>query len=96
VLRGDGDLEAAAAQVCRFLSLDVDARGRPDVARRDPVIADAQRQLPGRKPEYLRADAEAALEGRLDGAGLRAADPDDALREHRTHEIVGRPGRRTV
>ncbi|MBO4237839.1 DNA-3-methyladenine glycosylase family protein [Pseudonocardia alni] len=139
VLRGDGDLEAAAAQVCRFLSLDVDARGWPDVARRDPVIADAQRQLPGlrpcgfhspyeaaawsvlaqrvrivqaaslradlvarlgdsgafpapavlrdaeldlpgRKPEYLRAVAEAALKGRLDGAGLRAADPDDALR----------------
>jgi DNA-3-methyladenine glycosylase II len=25
-VRGDGDLEAAAAQTCRFLALDVDAR----------------------------------------------------------------------
>ena len=39
---GEGDLEAAAEQVCRFLSLDVDGRGWPDVAVRDPVIADAQ------------------------------------------------------
>jgi len=44
---GDGDLQAAANQVRRFLSLDVDARGWPDVAGRDPVIADAQAQLPG-------------------------------------------------
>jgi len=39
-LGGGGDLEAAD-QVRRFLSLDVDARGWPDVARRDPVIARA-------------------------------------------------------
>jgi DNA-3-methyladenine glycosylase II len=135
---GDGDLEAAAAQACRFLALDVDARGWPDVARRDPVIAGAQAQLPGlrpcgfhspyeaaawsvlsqriritqaarlrddlirrhgddgafpapqilrgldldlpgRKAEYLRAVADAALEGRLDGAALRSLDPDQAV-----------------
>ena len=35
--------------------------------------------LPGRKGEYLRAVADAALEGRLDGAALRALDPDQAL-----------------
>lgn len=145
-VRGDGDLDVAAAQVCRFLSLDVDARGWPEVARRDPVIADAQGglpglrpcgfhspyeaaawavlsqrvripqaaalrrdlvarlgddgafpaptalrgadlDLPGRKPEYLRAVADAALDGRLDGAGLRAADPDEAVRSVR--EIKG-------
>ena len=139
VVSGSGDLAAAAAQVCRFLSLDVDARGWPQVAERDPIIADAQAQLPGlrpcgfhspyeaaawavlsqririvqaarlrddlvhrhgedgafpapavlrdldldlpgRKAEYLRAVAEAALEGRLDGAGLRAASPDEAVR----------------
>ncbi len=135
---GDGDLDAAAAQACRFLSLDVDARGWPEVARRDPVIADAQQQLPGlrpcgfhspyeaaawsvlsqrtrivqaarlrddlitrhgengafpapqalrgldldlpgRKSEYLRAVADAALDGRLDGAALRSLDPDEAV-----------------
>lgn len=137
-LSGPGDLHAAAEQVTRFLSLDVDARGWPEVGRRDPVIADAQQQLPGlrpcgfhspyeaavwavlsqrirvtqaanlqrelierhgdsgafpapvklrgldlelpgRKTEYLRAVADAALDGRLDGAALRAVDPDDAI-----------------
>ncbi|MDN5748679.1 MAG: DNA-3-methyladenine glycosylase 2 family protein [Pseudonocardia sp.] len=143
---GAGDLEAAAAQACRLLSLDVDARGWPEVAGRDPVIADAQARLPGlrpcgfhspyeaavwavlsqriripqaarlrddllarhgdhgafpspgalrgldldlpgRKTEYLHAVAEAALEGRLDGASLRAVDPDHAVRTVR--EIKG-------
>lgn len=137
-LAGPGDLDAAAEQVARFLSLDVDARGWPDVGHRDPIIADAQRQLPGlrpcgfnspyeaaawavlsqriritqaatlrrelvdrhgddgafpaperlrrldldlpgRKTEYLHAIADAALEGRLDGATLRALDPADAI-----------------
>jgi DNA-3-methyladenine glycosylase II len=146
VVRGDGDLEAAAVQSCRFLSLDVDARGWPQVGRRDPVIADAQQQLPGlrpcgfhspyeaaawsvlsqrlrivqaarlraqliaehgadgafppprtlarldpdlpgRKGEYLRAVAEAALDGVLDGAALRALDPDEAVR--RVQQVKG-------
>lgn len=145
-LTGSGDLEAAAAQVGRFLSLDVDARGWPDVGRRDPVIADAQHRLPGlrpcgfyspyeaaawsvlsqrvrivqatriradlverhgdggafptptalraldldlpgRKTAYLHAVADAALQGRLDSAALRAVDPDDALRS--VQEIKG-------
>jgi DNA-3-methyladenine glycosylase II len=136
---GDGDLDAAAAQVCRFLSLDVDATGWPAVADRDPVIADAQARLPGlrpcgfhspyeaaawcvlsqririvqaaglradlvrrhgeggafpapqqllgldldlpgRKTEYLHAVAEAALDGRLDGATLRSVTPAEAVR----------------
>lgn len=135
---GDGDLDAAATQTCRFLSLDVDARGWSEVGGRDPVIADAQHRLPGlrpcgfhspyeaaawsvlsqrtrvaqaarlqdelvvrhgedgafpapdqlrvldldlpgRKTEYLRAVAEAALEGRLDGAMLRSLDPAEAV-----------------
>jgi len=50
VVTGHGDLEAAAAQACRFLALDVDARGWPEVGRRDPVIADAQARLPGLRP----------------------------------------------
>ncbi len=138
-LTGDGDLDGAAVQACRFLSLDIDARGWPNVARRDPVIADAQAllpglrpcgfhspyeaaawsvlsqriritqaarlrtdlihrhgedgafpaprllrtldlDLPGRKTEYLHAVADAALEGRLDGATLRSVDPEQAIR----------------
>lgn len=136
---GAGDLDAAATQASRFLSLDVDARGWPEVGDRDPVIADAQQQLPGlrpcgfhspyeaaawavlsqrirmtqaarlrddlvarhgddgafpaprelrrldldlpgRKAEYLQAVADAALEGRLDGATLRSMDPGEAMR----------------
>ena len=57
---GDGDLGAAARQVGRFLSLDVDARGWPDVARRDRVIADAQRRLPGLRPCGFHSPYEAA------------------------------------
>ena len=139
-LSGSGDLAAAAAQVSRFLSLDIDAREWPDVGRRDPVIASAQERLPGlrpcgfhspyeaaawavlsqriqirqaallrkeivsrygedgsfpppiilrtldvdlpgRKNEYLQAVADAALDGILDGAHLRAVDAADAMRE---------------
>ena len=146
LLAGDGDLDAAARQVCRFLALDVDGRGWPEVARRDPVIADvharlpglrpcgfhspyetaawsvlAQRlrivqaarlraeliarhgedgafppprilsrldlDLPGRKSEYLRAVAEAALDGLLDGAALRALDPGQAVQ--RVQQVKG-------
>ena len=145
-VQGDGDLEAAAAQACRFLSLDVDARGWPEVGRRDPVIAGAQARLPGlrpcgfhspyeaaswtvlsqrlrisqaarlrteliarygedgafpaprtllrldlglpgRKGEYLRAVAEAALDALLDGAALRALDPDQAIQ--RVQQVKG-------
>lgn len=50
VLTGDGDLDAAAEQTCRFLSLDVDARAWPAVGERDPVIAAAQARLPGLRP----------------------------------------------
>jgi DNA-3-methyladenine glycosylase II len=145
-LSGDGDLDAAGLQVCRFLALDVDARGWPDVGGRDPVIADAQARLPGlrpcgfhspyeaaawsvlsqrlrivqaarlraeliarhgedgafpapgtlaqldmdlpgRKGEYLRAVAEAALDGLLDGAALRAMDPGQAI--HDVQQVKG-------
>ena len=138
VLTGDGDLDAAAEQTCRFLSLDVDARAWPAVGERDPVVAAAQARLPGlrpcgfhspyeaaawsvlsqririvqaarlradlvdrhgehgafpapqtlrsvdldlpgRKGEYLCAVADAALDGRLDGATLRSLDPTRAL-----------------
>lgn len=133
-LSGPGDLDRAAAQVSRFLSLDVDGRAWPEVGDRDPVIAEAQAtlpglrpcgfyspyeaaawavlsqrismsqaarlkaallrdgvfpapaellsselDLPGRKPEYLRAVAEAALDGLLDAVTLRAMKPAAAV-----------------
>jgi DNA-3-methyladenine glycosylase II len=146
IVSGDGDLESAAAQACRFLALDVDARGWPEVGRLDPVIGDAQARLPGlrpcgfhspyeaaawavlsqrlriaqaarlrvgliarhgedgafpaphtvrrldldlpgRKSEYLRAVAEAALDGLLDGAVLRALDPGQAIQ--RVQQVKG-------
>ena len=59
-LAGDGDLDAATAQVCRFLALDVDGRGWPQVGRRDPVIADAQARLPGLRPCGFHSPYEAA------------------------------------
>ena len=60
VLTGDGDLDAAAAQACRFLALDVDGRGWPQVGRRDPVMADAQARLPGLRPCGFHSPYEAA------------------------------------
>ncbi len=56
---GDGDLDAAASQVCRFLSLDVDARAWPAVGDRDEVIADAHWRLPGLRPCGFRSPYEA-------------------------------------
>jgi DNA-3-methyladenine glycosylase II len=147
-LAGDGDLDGAAAQVRRFLALDVDGRGWPQVGRRDPVIAGAQARLPGlrpcgfhspyeaaawsvlsqrlrivqaarlraeliarhgedgafppphrlarldldlpgRKSDYLRAVAEAALEGLLDGTALRALDPGQAIQRVRQVKGLG-------
>jgi DNA-3-methyladenine glycosylase II len=145
---GDGDLDEAADQAARFLALDVDARGWIDVGRRDPVIADAQAQLPGlrpcgfhspyeaaawavlsqrlrivqaarlraeiierhgdrgafpspeqllrldldlpgRKGEYLRAVAAAALDGQLDGAALRSMEPEQAVQAVRHVKGLG-------
>jgi len=60
VLTGGGDLDAAAEQTCRFLSLDVDARGWPAVGERDPVLADAQTRLPGLRPCGFHSPYEAA------------------------------------
>src|SRR5215471_6685454 len=81
VLAGDGDLHAAAAQAARFLALDVDGRGWPQVGRRDPVIGGAQARLPGLRPCGFHSPYEAAawtvLAQRLrivQAARLRGAD----------------------
>lgn len=43
------------------------------------VLLDLDLDLPGRKPEYLRAVAEAALDGHLDAGLLRTMEPDQAI-----------------
>ena len=145
---GDGDLAAAAAQVGRFLALDVDAAGWPAIGQRDRVIGAVQAQLPGlrpcgfhspyeaaawsvlsqrvrivqaarirerlvaeagdggafpapgrlrtaeldlpgRKAEYLRAVAVAALDGQLDGAALHTADPEQSVRDLQSIAGIG-------
>ncbi|GAA4661855.1 DNA-3-methyladenine glycosylase family protein [Arthrobacter cryoconiti] len=58
---GSGNLEAATAQVLRFLSLDIDGRGWPDVGVLDPVIKNAQQQLPGLRPCGFYSPYEAAV-----------------------------------
>jgi DNA-3-methyladenine glycosylase II len=58
---GPGDLQAATDQVRRFLSLDIDGTTWPDVALRDPVIADAQAQLPGLRPCGFYSPYDAAV-----------------------------------
>ena len=93
---GDGDLDAAAAQVARFLALDVDAGGWPEVARRDPVIARAQGALPGLRPCGFHSPYEAAAWAVLSqrvrivqAAELRA----DLIRRHGEDGAFPAPGR---
>ncbi|GAA3763906.1 DNA-3-methyladenine glycosylase family protein [Micromonospora maritima] len=77
---GTGDLDAAVAQTLRFLALDVDATGWSAVGTRDPIIGEAQRQLPGLRPCGFHSPYEAAcwavLSQRIritQATGLRAA-----------------------
>jgi DNA-3-methyladenine glycosylase II len=51
------------------------------------TLARADLDLPGRKGEYLRAVAEAAADGLLDGAALRALDPGQAVQ--RVQQVNG-------
>lgn len=75
-----------AARLCSELA----ARLGDDGAFPAPaVLHTADLDLPGRKPEYLQAVAEAALEGRLDGAALRALDPADAVAQVREVKGLG-------
>jgi DNA-3-methyladenine glycosylase II len=47
---GAGKTAAVVKQVERILSLDVDGRAWPDVAKRDPVVARLQKMFPGFRP----------------------------------------------
>jgi len=60
LVTGDGDLDAAVAQTCRMLALDVDGRGWAAVADADPVLREAREQLPGLRPCGFHSPYEAA------------------------------------
>jgi DNA-3-methyladenine glycosylase II len=48
-----------------------------------------QLDLPGRKAEYLRAVADAALDGQLDGAALHVSEADQSVRELQSIKGIG-------
>ena len=50
VVYGDAPANVVARQVERILSLDVDGRKWPDVAKRDAVVAKLQKMFPGFRP----------------------------------------------
>lgn len=47
---GEAPARAVERQTARILSLDVDGRGWPDVAKRDPVVGKLQKMFPGFRP----------------------------------------------
>ena len=53
-------IAAAVEQVERILSLDIDGRGFPDIARHDPVVAQLQSRYPGLRPVCFWSPYEAA------------------------------------
>lgn len=59
-VHGEGHLDAAATQITRFLAIDVDGRGWTKIGEDDPVIADAQKRLPGLRPCGFYSAYEAA------------------------------------
>ena len=81
--------EAAAwAVLSQRIRITQAARLRDDLVRRHgddgafpapQLLRTLDLDLPGRKSEYLHAVAEAALDGLLDGAALRALEPDRAV-----------------
>jgi DNA-3-methyladenine glycosylase II len=75
------------AQAAR-LRAELIARHGQDGAFPPPhTLARLDLDLPGRKGEYLRAVAEAALDGVLDGTALRALDPGQAVQ--RVQQVKG-------
>ncbi len=57
---GEADVGVVERQVARILSLDVDGRGFPEVAGRDPVVGKLQRRYPGLRPVCFHSPYEAA------------------------------------
>lgn len=67
----------------------IDRHGDGGVFPTPVTLRHLELDLPGRKPEYLRAVAEAALEGVLDADVLRALAPAAAIEQVRTVKGLG-------
>lgn len=67
----------------------IDRHGEEGAFPAPHILRRADLELPGRKTEYLRAVAEAALDGLLDGTALRALDPDQAIQRARQVKGLG-------
>jgi DNA-3-methyladenine glycosylase II len=76
-----------SAQAARLRAELITHHGEDGAFPRPRILARAGLDLPGRKSEYLRAVAEAALDGLLDGAALRAVGPDQAIQ--RVQQVKG-------
>lgn len=57
---GTEDVAAAAAQVGRIFSLDVDGSGYPELERRDPALAPVLAAFPGLRPVRFTSPYETA------------------------------------
>ncbi len=57
---GTERIDAAAAQVARIFSLDVDGSGYPEVAHRDPALAPVMAAFPGLRPVCFTSPYETA------------------------------------
>jgi len=57
---GTDRIDAAATQVARIFSLDVDGSGYPELARRDPALAPLMAALPGLRPVCFTSPYETA------------------------------------
>jgi DNA-3-methyladenine glycosylase II len=85
LLSGAADLPGIQAHVAGVGEHLLERQPRPVQA--PGTLARLDRDLPGRKGEYLQAVAEAALDGLLAGAALRAVDPEDAIQ--RVQQVKG-------
>ena len=86
---GDADPAAVKHQVERILSLDVDGRGWPEVARRDKVVARLQEMYPGFRPVNWSNAYEAAawsiISGRI--SMQQASRVKDRMSRELGHEV---------
>ena len=89
------DAEAAAQQVARVLSVDIDATGYDELGRRDALIGSLQAARPGLRPPLFYSAYEAVAWAVLSARRPRAQMAkvrEDLSREHGvTLDVAGRP-----
>jgi DNA-3-methyladenine glycosylase II len=85
---GEADPDAVREQAARFLSLDVDGTGFPEVGRRDPVVGGLQARWPGLRPVGFFSPYEAAAWALI---GHRIQIVQAARIKQRMAEELGQP-----